>query len=209
MKARYIRISSSTQSTLRQFVKAHPDELVFVDVISGAIPFKDRPAAQQLIEAIEAGKVNYLSCEAVDRLGRSAYNIQSTIEYLNDKGVNLKIENLGVESFVKGKPNTIFKMITDVLANVAQMERESNKERQAQGIAAAIAKNPDTYKGRVKGSVDTDQETLAKYKSVVRVINQHPELSLRKIGSIADVSPNTVKKVKAILDKESKTEKLV
>jgi DNA invertase Pin-like site-specific DNA recombinase len=197
MKARYIRISSSTQSTIRQYQKQTPDEMVYVDVISGAIPFNERPAAQELIKAIEDGIIDYLSCEAVDRLGRSAYDIQSTINYLNDKGVNLKIENLGVESFVKGKINSIFKMITDVLANVAQMEREASKERQAQGIAIAVAQGK--FKGRVKGSSIPESVVLATYKNVVKELKLGGN-SLRKVAAICGVSLATVQKVKRIID---------
>lgn len=197
MKARYIRISSSTQNTIRQYQKQTPDELVYVDVISGAIPFNERPAAQELIKAIEDGIIDYLSCEAVDRLGRSAYDIQSTINYLNNKGVNLKIENLGVESFVKGKINSIFKMITDVLANVAQMEREASKERQAQGIAIALAQGK--FKGRVKGSSIPESVVLGTYKNVVKELKLGGN-SLRKVAAICGVSLATVQKVKRIID---------
>ncbi|MFH6970881.1 recombinase family protein [Flavobacterium petrolei] len=197
MKARYIRISSSSQSILRQYQKKTPDEMVYVDVISGAIPFNERPAAQELIKAIEDGIIDYLSCEAVDRLGRSAYDIQSTINYLNDKSVNLKIENLGVESFVKGKINSIFKMITDVLANVAQMEREASKERQAQGIAIAVAQGK--FKGRLKGSSIPESVVLGTYKNVVKELKLGGN-SLRKVAAICGVSLATVQKVKRILD---------
>lgn len=197
MKARYIRISSSTQNTIRQYQKQTPDEMVYVDVISGAIPFNERPAAQELIKAIEDGIIDYLSCEAVDRLGRSAYDIQSTINYLNEKGVNLKIENLGVESFVKGKINSIFKMITDVLANVAQMEREASKERQAQGIAIAVAQGK--FKGRVKGSSIPESVVLGTYKNVVKELKLGGN-SLRKVAAICGVSLATVQKVKRILE---------
>jgi DNA invertase Pin-like site-specific DNA recombinase len=203
MKARYIRISSSTQNTIRQYQKQTPDEMVYVDVISGAIPFNERPAAQELIKAIEAGIIDYLSCEAVDRLGRSAYDIQSTINYLNDKGVNLKIENLGVESFAKGKINSIFKMITDVLANVAQMEREASKERQAQGIAIAVAQGK--FKGRVKGSSIPESVVLGTYKNVVKELKLGGN-SLRKVAAICGVSLATVQKVKRILDGQTEAQ---
>lgn len=199
MKARYIRVSSSTQNTIRQTIKQHQDELVFIDVISGAIPFDNRPQAIELIKAIEGGTITYLSVEAIDRIGRNAFDIQSTINWLNSMEVTLKVDNLGIESFIDGKQNSIFKMITDVLANLSQMEREASKERQAQGIAIAVAQGK--YKGRIKGSGASDDEVLTKYKGVVKAIRQHPELSLRKIASIANVSLGTVQKIKGILGK--------
>lgn len=198
-KARYVRVSSGTQNTIRQTIKQHPDEQVFIDVISGAVAFNDRPQAQLLMQAIEAGTVDYLTVESIDRIGRDAFNIQSTIQYFNGKGVNLKVENLGVESLVNGKVSMTFKMISDILANVAELTRNNIREAQAQGIKIAVAQGK--FKGRVKGSSASDEEVLNKYKSVVKAIKQHPELSYRKIASIADVSLGTVQKVKAILDK--------
>ncbi|MFT5254517.1 MAG: hypothetical protein ACI87N_003590 [Flavobacteriales bacterium] len=53
----------------------------------------------------------------------------------------------------------------------------------------------------MKGSSASDDEVLTKYKGVVKAIKQHPDLSLRKIASIADVSLGTVQKVKGILYK--------
>jgi DNA invertase Pin-like site-specific DNA recombinase len=198
-KARYVRISSGSQNTVRQTIKQHPDEQVFIDVISGAVAFNERPSAQALIQSIEAGTVDYITCESIDRIGRDAFNIQTTIQYFNSKGVNLKIENLGVESMVNGKPSSTFKMISDILANVAELTRNNIREAQAQGIKIAVAQGK--FKGRVKGSSASDEEVLNKYKSVVKAIKQHPELSYRKIASIANVSLGTVQKVKTILDK--------
>ncbi|REH00908.1 recombinase family protein [Flavobacterium aquicola] len=199
MKARYIRVSSATQNTIRQTVNSHNDEQVFIDVISGAVPFAERPQALELIKAIEDGKVSYVSCEAVDRLGRTTYDIQKTIQYFNAKLVTLKVDNLGIESLVNNKVNPTFKLISDVLANVSEMERNNSKERQAQGIAIAVAQGK--FKGRVKGSGASDSEVLEKYKVVVKTLNNHSDLSLRKIASISNVSLSTVQKVKGILAK--------
>lgn len=198
-KARYVRVSSGSQNTIRQTIKQHQDELVFIDVISGAVAFNDRPQAQLLIKEIEAGTIDYLTVESIDRIGRDAFNIQSTIQYFNSKGVNLKIENLGVESMVNGKVSMTFKMISDILANVAELTRTNIREAQAQGIKIAVAQGK--FKGRVKGSSASDEEVLNKYKSVVKAIKQHPELSYRKIAGIAGVSLGTVQKVKSIVEK--------
>lgn len=200
MKARYIRVSSASQNTIRQTVNTNKDEHVFIDVISGAVPFNERPQALELITAIENGSVSYVSVEAIDRLGRNTFDIQSTIEYFNKMKVILKVDNLGIESLVNGKPSLTFKMISDVLANVSQMERENSKERQAQGIAIAVAQGK--FKGRVKGSSASDGEVLEKYKLVVKTINQHSDLSYRKIASISGVSLATVQKVNRILKKQ-------
>jgi DNA invertase Pin-like site-specific DNA recombinase len=211
MKARYIRVSTTSQSTLRQLAKGHPDETLFIDVCSGAVPFSERPEALKLNFEITMGHVDSLSVSSVDRLGRNSFDVQSTLNRLGKDKVNVFIDNLGICSIVNEKPSSIFKIITDVLANVASMEREALLERQREGIKAAIAKNPDTYKGRVKGSVDTDEEILVKHRSLVRIIKTNPTSSLRDLAKLSvdkeknyKASPNTVKKVKAILDKNEK-----
>jgi len=198
MKARYIRVSSSTQNTIRQYHKQSPDELVFVDVISGAVAFNERPSAIELLKAIESGVVDYLTTESIDRIGRDAFNIQSTIQYLNSKGVNLKVTNLGVESLVNGKVSMTFKMISDILANLSQMTRENIREAQAQGIAIAVAQGK--FRGRVKGSSTPDADVLIKYKNVVKELKLGTN-SLRKVATLSGVSLATVQKVKGILAK--------
>lgn len=208
MKARYIRISSGTQSTLRQLVKAHPDEKVFIDICSGAISFNERPEASKLNHEVIIGSIKSISTSSVDRLGRNSFDVQSTLHQLNKYEVNVFIDNLGICSIVDNKPSPIFKIITDVLANVASMERMSLLERQREGIDAAVRKNPNTYRGRLIGTTDTDEEVLSKHRSLVKIIKANPKLSLRSLSKLSvdkekgyQASPNTVKKVKNILAK--------
>jgi DNA invertase Pin-like site-specific DNA recombinase len=198
MKARYIRVSTSNQKTERQLVKKHINEMLFIDVISGAIPFNDRPKSKELLLEIEKKNINYISVHSIDRLGRNLYDILSTLEILNEKKVTLKVDNLGIESLVKNKPNHAFKLIISVMANIAEMERESLLERQREGIAIAKAKG--IYKGRVKGSTETDDEVLYKYKTVVKKLKKG--LSLRIVAKLCNVSLGTVQKVKYILKKQ-------
>ena len=197
MKARYIRVSTSNQNTERQLVKKHPNEALFIDVISGAIPFKERPKGKELFDEIEKGTVNYISVHSIDRLGRNLFDILSTLEVLYEKKVNLKVDNLGIESLVNEKPNHAFKLIISVMANIAEMERESLLERQREGIAIAKAKG--TYKGRVKGSVESDKDVLERYKSVIKHLKNGQ--SLRNTAKLCEVSLGTVQKVKALLKK--------
>jgi DNA invertase Pin-like site-specific DNA recombinase len=194
MKSRYNRISTSSQSLSRQLARQNPDEVLFNDVISGSIAFEKRPQGQKLIESIEKGEINFVSVSSIDRLGRSMYNIISTLEYFNKKGVTLKVDNLGIESMVDGKVNPTFNLICSVLANVSQMERESLLERQREGVTQAKLRG--TYKGRVKGSKETDTQVLAKYKEVVKFLKMGK--SLRDIKSRCNVSLATVQKVKKI-----------
>ena len=204
-KARYVRNSAATGggNPARQLAKLHPDEELFIDVISGTIPFKERPKSQLLIEAIEAKKINYLSIMSIDRLGRSCYDTQSTLNWLTEKGVTVRVENLGnLESLIDGKPNPIFKMICDVLANVANIELEGLRERQRQGLAIYKAKNAlfraqGITQKRNKPKV-SDIEVLKKYEKVAKELKSG-KISLRKIAILGNTSLSSVQKVKSIL----------
>ncbi|MDV4072212.1 recombinase family protein [Elizabethkingia anophelis] len=198
MKARYIRVSTGNQNTERQLEKNHPNEKLYIDIVSGAVPFKEREQGNRLIQDIEADSIKYISVHSIDRLGRNLFDILATLELLNEKKVTLKVDNLGIESLVNNKPNSAFKLIISVMANIAEMERETMLERQKEGIKIAIAKG--VYKGRVKGSKESDEQVLAKYKEVVKYLKRGQ--SLRDIAKLCNVSLGTVQKVKKILEKQ-------
>ncbi|CAI9673997.1 recombinase family protein [Elizabethkingia anophelis] len=198
MKARYIRVSTGNQNTERQLKKNHPNEKLYIDIVSGAIPFKEREQGNKLIQDIEADSIKYISVHSIDRLGRNLFDILATLELLNEKKVALKVDNLGIESLVNNKPNSAFKLIISVMANIAEMERETMLERQKEGIKIAIAKG--VYKGRVKGSKESDEQVLSKYKEVVKYLKRGQ--SLRDIAKLCNVSLGTVQKVKKILEKQ-------
>ena len=201
-KARYNRISSPNQKLERQLVRSHPNEIIFNDVISGAVAFKEREKGKELINAIEAGSVDFVSVAAVDRLGRNLYDVLTTLEYFNEKGVVLRVDNLGLESMVDGKPNQVFKLIVSVLGNVAEMERTNLRERQLEGIALAKAKG--VYKGRQRGSSMGTQQLLEKYKHVTKEIKNHPDLPVRKLAKITSVSVGTAQKIKQVMQKSNR-----
>jgi DNA invertase Pin-like site-specific DNA recombinase len=192
MNARYIRTSSINQNEARQLLRKHENEIVFIDKISGAIPFYLREKAKLLIEEIKKGEIKNVSVSSIDRLGRNTIDVLQTIEFFTLNGVNLKVDNLGIESLVNNKENPVFKIIVAVLANISEMERQSLRERQLEGIE--IAKKNGVYKGRIKGTTETSDEFLAKYKEVVKHIKLNK--SLRDISSRCGVSLATVQKVK-------------
>lgn len=202
-RARYIRQSSKTQTNLRQLAKAHPDETLFIDIISGSIPFAERPEGKKLIEAVEAGLTNFITFHDLSRAGRSTIDVLTTLSYFQNKDVIVKIDNLGLESIVNGKINPIFNLITTVLSEINSLERSTLLERQAEGVFQAKLRN--AYKGRMKGTTDTPEKTLENHKRTIKVLKSNPTLFLRDIAKLASdtdykVSANTVKKVKAILN---------
>lgn len=195
MKARYIRISTPDQKKERQLINEHFDEKIFIDVCSGSIPFKERKKARELLKCVSDSTIDYISVHSIDRLGRNLLDVLHTLEILTDSKCILKVDNLGIESMVNGKPNSTFKLISSVLANVAEMERETMLERQREGIALAKAKG--VYRGRERGSKESKSDFLSKYPLVAKRLNEGH--SLRNVSKLCDVSLGTVQKVKKML----------
>lgn len=199
MKARYNRISTANQKLDRQLAKQNTDEKLYSDVISGGTPFAERPKGQELIRDIEQGKINYVVVSAIDRLGRNMVDIINTLDFFNRHNVTLRVDDLTIESRVKGQPNITFNLIISVMGNIAEMERKTLLERQREGIEEARKKG--VYKGRVKGTTESDEEVLNKYKEIVKFLKMGK--SLRDIKSRCKVSLGTVQKVKKILNKQA------
>jgi DNA invertase Pin-like site-specific DNA recombinase len=193
-RARYIRISTLNQNEARQLAKQHEGEVLFIDKVSGTVPFSKREQASKLLEEINHGHIKFLSVSSIDRLGRGTLNIIETLELLTERGVTLRVDNLGLESLINGKENPTFKLIVSVLANIAEMERTTLRERQLEGIEQA--KKRGVYKGRVKGSTDSKEVILDRYKEVVRHLRMNKPL--RDIASRCNVSLGTVQKVKML-----------
>jgi DNA invertase Pin-like site-specific DNA recombinase len=197
MKARYIRTSSIGQNEARQTARQTPDEVLYMDKVSGAIPFSERPKAGQLLKDIADGKITFVSTSSIDRLGRSLIDIISVLCYLNEAGVTLKVDNLGLESLINGKENPTFKLIVSVLANISEMERTTLRERQLEGIAQARLRG-NVYNGRAKGTTIDKVVILQKYKEVVRLLKM--KKSLRDVAGRCGVSLGTVQKVRRLMD---------
>lgn len=199
MKARYIRISTLNQKIERQIEKQHQGETIYIDKVSGSIPFSKRPQAFKLLKDIQDKKINYISISSIDRLGRNTIDVLQTIEQLHSNNICLKVDNLGLESLTNGKENPTFKLIISVLANISEMERNSILERQQEGIAIAKAKG--IYKGRIKNTVESSEKFLSKYPTVVNYLSKKSPPTLLEIAKLTDCSKNTVQKVKRELNR--------
>ena len=130
-KIAYYRVSTSDQSieSQRAAMGSNFDE-EFDDVgVSGAILAAKRPGFAKLLAFIRKGDT--LHVYAVDRLGRDALDVQSTVRLLLAKGVAVHVQGLGVMAKGAGE------LILAVLAQVADMERQRIAERTAAGRQVA------------------------------------------------------------------------
>lgn len=195
---KYIRVSTIEQNIERQNIDKAKYSKTYIDRCTGSIKLSERKSGRKLISDVTAGKVKEVHVGSIDRLGRNIIDILTTVEFLNENSVNLFVENIGMYSLVKDKPNASFKMIVSVLGNVAEMERLNMLERQKQGIEVAKAKG--IYKGRLYGTKMTDVQLLNKYEKVVNELKKGE--SLRRAAALCGCSRGTVMKIRHILKKD-------
>jgi putative DNA-invertase from lambdoid prophage Rac len=146
----YYRVSTTDQSVASQrhaLAQDAPeqrfDEEFADEGVSGGVPASMRPGFSKLLSFIRKGDV--LHVYAVDRLGRDALDVQSTVRALLEKGVAVEVHGLGRIGRGVGE------LILAVLAQVADMEKQRINERTAAGRAKArdaLAESGKTHRGK-------------------------------------------------------------
>lgn len=129
----YYRCSTGDQSikAQRQALGDGFDKEFTDEGVSGAIKAEDRPGFAALFSYVREG--DSVCVTAIDRLGRDALDVQSTVRRMIDKGIVVDV--LGLGPIGKG----VGELIVAVLAQMADMERNRIKERCDAGRAAARA----------------------------------------------------------------------
>lgn len=142
----YYRVSTGDQSIEAQRAAMGGDfDREFQDIgVSGATLAAERKGFADLLNYVREGDTVHVY--AVDRLGRDALDVQSTVRRLLETGVTVDVHGLG--SIGRG----VGELILAVLAQVADMERNRIRERTESGRAAAraaLAATGKTHKGKL------------------------------------------------------------
>lgn len=195
MRVKYNRVSTQIQSGNRFEADKEKYDLTLLDKISGTVPFKDRPQAKILINQIELGLVKEVIVEELSRLGRHTGDCITTLEWMDEKGVNVIVRNLGVQSRPNGKKNPIWNVITSVISSLYALELDSIKERTSVGRQIYVQKGG--ILGRKVGSTLSDRDFIEKPKSKKIVEYLEKGWTLREIAKQVDASTKTVMKVKS------------
>ena len=139
----YIRVSSKDQCEDRQWLALKqfdiPRKNIYVDKVSGKN--FDRPQYNRLVKKLKKGDV--LIVLSIDRLGRNYDEIQNQWRIITKvKQVDIVVLDMPLlDTRKKGDQDLtgtfIADMVLQILAYVAQIERENIKQRQKEGIHAA------------------------------------------------------------------------
>jgi len=195
MRVKYNRVSTQIQSGNRFEADTEKYDLTLLDKISGTVPFKDRPQAKILIDYIQQGIVKEVIVEELSRLGRHTGDCITTLEWMDEKGVNVIVRNLGVQSRPNGKKNPIWNVITSVISSLYALELDSIKERTSVGRQIYVQKGG--VLGRKVGSTLSDKDFIEKPKAKKILEYLDKGWTLREIAKQVDASTKTVMKVKS------------
>ena len=145
----YVRVSSRDQNldrqieSLKQYV---PDERYILADKSSGKDF-DRPAYKALKMMVRPGDIIYI--HEMERLGRNKQEIKENLEYFKENGVCVRILNIpttmmdfsGFESKLqKMLMEMVNNILIEVLATMAETERDNIRKRQREGIDIALKK---------------------------------------------------------------------
>lgn len=135
----YCRVSTADQTADNQLqeitssgFRVEPKR-VTMETISGSVAALQRPGFAKLLERMEGGDV--LVVTKLDRLGRNAMDVRSTVDLLAQQGVRVHCLALGGMDLA----SSTGKMTMGVIAAVAEFERDLLIERTQAGLARARA----------------------------------------------------------------------
>lgn len=145
MRFAYYRVSTTDQSieAQRNAMGGQFDREFTDEGISGGVMATSRPGFAKLLDLIRPGDTVHVY--AVDRLGRDALDVQTTVRRLINLGVTVDVHGLGPIGRGVGE------LILAVLAQVAEMERRRIAERTAAGRDAArksLRETGRTHRGK-------------------------------------------------------------
>ncbi len=161
-KYAYIRVSTKEQNIDRQYMALQPycipKENIFCDVQSGK-DF-DRPQYKSLIRHMKRG--DWLIVNSIDRLGRNYDEILVEWKRITKKiGAEIIVLDMAILDTRKRDKNLTGMLIADlvlqILAYVAQIERDFIRKRQAEGIAAAKAQGKKLGRKRIEMPCEFDK----------------------------------------------------
>ena len=135
----YCRVSTTDQTTENQAQEiaaagfAIAPQRIVAETVSGSVAALERKGFAKLLDKLESGDI--LVVTKLDRLGRNAMDVRSTVERLESSGVKVHCLALGGVDLT----SPAGKMTMQVINAVAEFERDLLIERTHAGIKRAKA----------------------------------------------------------------------
>ena len=171
------RIGYARVSTFDQNLDSQLDELkkagctkIFQEKASSV---KKRPEFEKCLDYLREGDT--LVVWKLDRLGRTTKKLLELIDDLKDRGINLQIITLGVDTSTAAG-----RLFFTMMAGLAEMERELIRERTNAGLQAARAR------GRMGGRKPIDEQVMAR-----AIMMYEARMTVEDITKTLDISRST------------------
>lgn len=165
----------------------------FDEHISGA---KKNSERQTLVEAIDYCKrehVDMMLVNALDRLGRNAFEVLATVKELADNKINLFMQKEQLTLLDdNGEPTLFAPIMIATLSTCAQLERDSISFRLNSGRKQYVQNGGQL--GRKKGSIKSREQKERQYKEVLTYLRK--DYSIRVTAKLTNVSIATVQRLK-------------
>jgi len=189
----YVRVSTDDQTTvmqksdlLSQATSRSWSPIVYEDQgVSGAN--FDRPALTRLLADVDAGKIKIIMTWKLDRIGRSTQHLAEIINKLLKANVGLVVPSQGIDTSA-GSINSASKLQLNVLAAVAEFERDLIRERTKAGMKVARTKGIHCGRPTV---VRNEQKQVAQ-----DLLKKNPRLGAIELARILNVNPGTAHRLK-------------
>lgn len=138
----YARTSTTDQNVDQQVAElqkqAPADSVIYKEQLSGKTT--NRPSFNEMIDKVVSGDT--ILVLSVSRLGRNTGEVINFVGNMKDKGVSVKVSDLGGLDIT----STTGKLVMTTLSAVAEMQRDEMLEKQRIGIERA--KREGKYQGK-------------------------------------------------------------
>lgn len=142
----YARVSSKEQNLDRQIAAFRALGATEREIITDKESGKDlERAGYQALKNAMLRRGDTLVVKSLDRLSRNKTDIKNELQYFKDNGIRLKVIDLPTTMMdLPEGQEWVFEMVNniliEVLGTIAEQERATIKQRQAEGIEAAKQK---------------------------------------------------------------------
>ena len=187
----YCRVSTSDQTTENQISEIRTagfdveNRRTFCETISGSVPALDRPEFSKMVDRLDWDDV--LIVTKLDRLGRNAMDVRSTVELLSEQKVRVYCLALGGVDLTSAAG----KMTMSVINAVAEFERDLLIERTQAGLRRAKAEGKKLGRPR---ALDDQQQAEA----MAMRAQGH---SLARVASAMGVSRSAIQRIEQRLER--------
>ncbi|MXO48931.1 helix-turn-helix domain-containing protein [Erythrobacter vulgaris] len=154
----YCRVSTSDQTTDNQIAEIEAagfnvePRRTYCETVSGSVPAMERPEFARMVDRLDWDDV--LIVTKLDRLGRNAMDVRTTVERLSEENVRVHCLALGGVDLTSAAG----KMTMSVINAVAEFERDLLIERTQAGLRRAKAEGKKL--GRPRALDDQKEEEV-------------------------------------------------